>query len=258
MLIDFFGELGRRNRSLFWFGWLNVGLLFLALVMMMIDQTTIMGINAWIKPMKFAISITIYSWTFGWMLYYSQSTLANRLITLGLIVTMLVEIVLIYLQAFRGTTSHFNIHSAFDGIVFGVMGIFIGINTLVNFCTILLFFSSKVTVERSALWAWRFGLVLFFLGSLSGGWMVSQLAHTVGAMDGGPGLPLVNWSTTAGDIRAAHFITLHGLQAIPLAAWILRDHPTGVRWSMVFTIGYAALCIYLHLIAFLGIPVIRL
>ena len=37
---------------------------------MQVDDTTIMGINAWIKPIKFLISVAIYSWTMGWLLYY--------------------------------------------------------------------------------------------------------------------------------------------------------------------------------------------
>lgn len=254
-----FKELSQRDPGLYRFGLLNFGLFVLAMVMYLVDHTQVMGINAWIKPMKFALSISIYSWTYAWLLGYSEDQKANRLIRMGLIITMTAEIALIYLQAFRGTTSHFNIHTPFDGVIFGVMGFFIAINSLISLYTVVIFFGGNIRLSGASLWAWRSGLILFFLGGISGGWMVQHLAHTVGAPDGGPGLPFLNWSTLDGDIRPAHFVTLHALQCIPIAAFVLESvNPTTARrWTAVVIILYTVLSLYLHLLALKGIPVIQ-
>ncbi len=258
MLTEFFYELRARNKSLFWFGWLNVITLILAAFMFLIDDTIIMGINAWIKPMKFAISITIYAWTFAWLLRYLPDPKIRNFIARGIIICMTVENGLIYMQAFRGTTSHFNVHTAFDGMVFSTMGIFILINTFIVFYTVILFFSKKIALETTLLWAWRIGLLLFFLGGISGGIMSARLAHSVGTADGGTGLPLLNWSTVAGDIRSAHFIALHGLQIIPLTTLLFLkvSRQNAGTLVTVFTVIYCGVCLWLHWLAFNGLPFI--
>ena len=258
MVNEFVLELRKRSGPLFWFGVFNVFLLILAFIMFFIDPTLIKGINAWIKPMKFSVSITTYSWTFCWLMAYITKEKARKLIATGVIICMAVENILIYVQAFRGTTSHFNIHTALDGAIFSIMGIFIAINSVVILYTLFIFFSKDVHLEPVMLQAWRFGLILFFVGGISGGWMVGILSHTVGATDGGPGLPLLNWSTVAGDIRVAHFITLHGLQIIPLFAFFFiktSEKNAGILTS-IFSASYLVGCVFLHWMAYNGLPLV--
>jgi hypothetical protein len=257
-LNTFLRELRKRNAALYWFGWINIAMLALGLLMFFIDNTMITGLNAWIKPMKFSLSIAIYAWTFAWLLGYSPEKNKVTFITWTIIVCMVVENALIYMQAFRGVRSHFNVASAFDAGVFSTMGIFIIINSLAILYTIRLFFSRTIQIEPVMLWAWRAGLIFFFLGGISGGIMSARLAHTVGAPDGGEGLPFFNWSTIAGDVRMAHFFTLHGLQIIPIVAAIILSitRENAARLLTVFTFGYLALCLWMHWLALNGMALL--
>jgi hypothetical protein len=214
-------------------GWLNVALLLASIAVAPFDDRLVMGINPWIKPIKFEVSIVIYVWTVAWLLEYLPRP--QRLISWGVSVAMIVEIACIVLQAARGTTSHYNVSTPFDGAVFTVMGVFIVANTLL-LARLLWLFRLSVAMPRAILWGVRFGLVLLLMASTEGVVMLGNQAHTVGIADGGPGLPLVNWSTRAGDLRVAHFIGIHGLQILPLAGWLLES-----RWPRRAVAGVAAL-----------------
>ena len=75
--------------------------------------------------------------------------------------------------------------------------------------------------EPTLIAAIRNGIVIFLLGNAVGGYMLARGSHTVGAPDGGQGLPFTNWSTIGGDLRIAHFIAVHAIQIVPLFAYLL-------------------------------------
>jgi hypothetical protein len=248
-----------RNPLLSAVGWMHVALLIGALVALCFDQRLIMGVNAWIKPIKFCISAVFYLWTmallFGWLPAADAGRV--RWLSAGIALTMVAEIGCIFLQAARGTTSHYNTSSAFDGAVFSLMGGMIGLNTLLNVAALVLVWWHPLAVAPALAWGARLGLLLFIGGSALGGLMIGQRAHTVGAPDGGPGLPLLNWSTRAGDLRAAHFLGMHALQALPLLGWALTRVrlPAPALLTLVGAVGWAALTLLLLMWALRGRPV---
>ena len=215
---DFLTRLRRDNPALFWTGALNVALALLALTLLPFDHRVVTNLPVWIKPLKFALSIVAYAWTLGWLLARLPAPAQRgvRHLSGGVAASMAVEQAAIFGQAARGTTSHYNAATAFDGVLFGLMGLFIMINTLMTLWALYLAWRHRPRGAPGLVWGLRLGLLLFVAGSLIGGVMIHLNQHTVGAPDGGPGLPGLGWSTRAGDLRAAHFMGMHALQALPL------------------------------------------
>lgn len=216
-------ELSRRDPVLWVTGLVQLALAGAFVVGLAVDDRILLGVNPWLKPLKFAVSITIYVWTVAWLLgdVRAGAPALARVISLGTSAAMLVEIAGIALQSLRGTTSHFNERTPFDSAVFGLMGLMILLSTLLAAALLVLYFTVPTDLPPPYVWAVRLGLVLFLFGSTVGPMMVSRGAHAVGVPDGGPGLPFVNWSTKGGDLRVAHALGLHALQILPLAAWAL-------------------------------------
>ncbi|MBC7923561.1 MAG: hypothetical protein H7Z75_20995 [Ferruginibacter sp.] len=241
---------------------LLVGAVLLTLIPF--DSRQVMGINPWIKPVKFYLSSAVYLGTLAVLLPYLNAThpKAVRFVGWTAAAMLMAENVGITLQAARGVGSHFNVGSAFDGRLFSAMGVFILINTLVVIYATWLFFRTSPAIPRPYLWGIRLGLVLFLVGSAVGGMMIRLTSHNVGVAMGGHGLPFTNWSTRGGDLRIAHFIGLHALQVVPLAGYLVARYvkPAGSFRPVAYTVGIAAL--YTALTGFLfwqamnGVPLV--
>jgi hypothetical protein len=233
--------LHRANPVLSWTGWLNVALATLALALLLLDHRVVTGAPVWVKPLKFALSITAFAWTLGWLLadLPPAAQRAVQFISGGVAVSMAVEQAVIFTQAMRGTTSHYNVASALNGVLFGLMGVFILVNTLMTVWALFLVWRHPLHGPVGYVWGARLGLLLFLVGSVLGGMMIHHMQHTVGAPDGGPGLPGLGWSTRAGDLRIAHFLGMHALQVLPLLGWALSHWAP--RWAAPLTWTGAAL-----------------
>ncbi|GAB2792838.1 hypothetical protein HNQ93_003662 [Hymenobacter luteus] len=253
--------LHRVNPVLSGAGWLHAGLLLLALVLLLLDHRLVTGLPVWVKPAKFALSGLLYLWTLGWLLADLPAGVQKpvRRISRGVALSMVVEMVCITGQAARGTTSHYNIASGFNILVFNLMGVFILLNTVLTIWAVYLVWRHRPHGSADYVWGVRLGLLLFLVGSVLGGMMIHQNQHTVGAPDGGPGLPGLGWSTRAGDLRIAHFLGLHALQAVPLLGWVLgRTVPR--RAALLTWLGavlYAGEMVWLFMQALEGRPLVN-
>jgi len=233
-----------------------------SIVARFVDTREITGMNAWDKPLKFALSTIIYSVTWSWLI--GQLQRGRRIASIAgsvIAVSLLIELVIITGAAAAGTTSHFNVATALSTTLWVIMGVSIAVLWTATFvAATLLFFSRFGDTARGV--AVRSGAVIGLIGLALGFLMTIPTeaqdvgdggiagAHTVGMADGGPGLPILGWSTVAGDLRIPHFVGMHALQAIPIVLIaiellsrrivVLRD--VGVRTALVgvAAIGYLA------------------
>ncbi|WP_316847316.1 hypothetical protein [Pedobacter psychrodurus] len=248
-----FKRIKTASPALYYCGIGHLVLMVLMLLIVLFDHRQLMGINLWIKPMKFAISIAIYCLTWPLLLQYFPFERLKRRFANFTVFAMTFEMVAIATQAARGELSHYNVSGGYNALVFASMGIVIVSQTLFALYMGIVYFKVKaVSISPALLWAIRLGIVMAAVFSLEGGIMASRLAHTVGAADGGPGIPLFNWSTIAGDLRIAHFMGLHALQIVPL--FVLLTKVKTARPAIVFSVLYFVLISLLFYNAMLGRP----
>lgn len=237
-------ELYGRNSILFGVAGIHAGLLVVFVIGLMLDPRTVAGDPVWLKPAKFAGSIALFTTTIGWLAYHlpvPNRTL--RRVSLGIAVAALLEITLIGGQAARGVESHFNETTTFDTAIYMIMGVTILVMTVLVAWLLIRSWNQKFNVAPAFAWGIRFGIVLFVLGALEGGAMVTLGTNSVGS---GPAIPVLGW-VLSGDFRVAHFLGLHAFQVLPLVGYVASvggernrlQRPVHV--VTIVAVGYAAI-----------------
>jgi hypothetical protein len=224
----------------------SAGLLIASLALGLFDHRQVTGAPVWLKPAKFGASVAMTAPALAWILVQMPRT--RRLRAAGTVFAVVAgfELALITMQAARGVPSHFNNATRFDAAVFTIMGITISLLWLAELYVAVRAFRHRFA-SPARTWAIRLGLAGALASGATGFLMApptsQQLAsmragrptpslgaHTVGAPDGGPGLPVTHWSRTGGDLRVPHFLGLHALQVLPLLALFLeRKRRPGAR-----------------------------
>jgi hypothetical protein len=214
-------------------------LVFLATVAgILLDHRIITGAPAWLKPAKFALSVSVYCFTFVWLLGFVKNwPRLARFAANVTVVSFVVEMTVIVTQAARGTTSHFNFTTPLNAFLWLTMGGFIVVVWTMNLLLAILLLVERIP-DRPFAWSLRLGLLISLVGMAAGFFMVRPTpeqkqnmattgrpqivgAHSVGIADGGPGLPVLGWSTVGGDLRVGHFFGLHAMQLLPFLGWYI-------------------------------------
>jgi len=230
-------SVAREHRALAAFTGGMAVLAVVCLVGLALDPRQLGGQPIWAKPLKFSVSFVLYGATLAWMIsLVTAPATRRRARRAGAVVAAAgtVEMVAIVGQVLRGRASHFNVATALDTAVWAVMGTTIVVLWVATAGIGVLLLRER-TLAADTAWAVRLGLAVTLLGMATAflmtgatgaqiaaaqttGTMTTVGAHAVGVPDGGPGLPLVGWSTTGGDLRIGHFVGLHALQGLPLLA----------------------------------------
>lgn len=233
------------HRPLVLFGWSMVLLIPVALVGLLVDDRTLVNSPIWLKPLKFAVSLTIYAFTLAWLLtYLKKFQRVGWWAGTVLAAAGALEMVVIVGQVVRGRRSHFNFETPLDTALFSIMGSTIVVLWVTHAIVAILLWRTKI--ENAALsWSIRLGLVISFLG-LGVGFLMTQPkpgqaldggtlgSHTVGAPDGGAYMAITGWSTEHGDLRVAHFVGMHALQVLPVLIALL-GHRANAKLAWVLS-----------------------
>ncbi|MBM7841782.1 hypothetical protein [Herpetosiphon giganteus] len=249
--------------------------LVLALAGVIVDPREVLGQPVWMKSLKFAISFVFYAPTVLWMFSYVKiRPRLMRFVLDACAAALSIEIVLFIIQAVRGQAMHFNISTPFDTALWNIMSISIMLFYIINIIGFVVFLRQKPVADRAFMLSLKLGMGLmligFGLGFLmtnpsadqlktleAGGTLAAMGAHTVGAVDGGPGIALMGWSSEHGDLRIAHFIGIHGAQVLALVGWLLYTAKQRFSDKQRLTLIWGAAVAYLGLVASVTVQALR-
>ncbi|MEQ1954225.1 hypothetical protein [Mesorhizobium sp. CN2-181] len=187
-----------------------------------VDQRSFLGIEVWVKPLKFEAALVVYLFTLAFYARFLPAGIGERgwyrLYSSIVVFAIVAEMVWIGGAAFLGTASHFN-RGPIGGIFYSVMGLGAVILSTPPAVYAWLIARNSATgllpVVREAL---IIGLALTLpLTLVTAGTMAGMAGHAVGGsgLDTG-GFPVMGWVRDGGDLRVAHFFASHALHFIPL------------------------------------------
>ena len=236
---------------------LSVLLLIAILIWGQFDQRALDGVAVWVKPAKFALSFLVHFATLAIIVAcMSPENAPLRIVeAVGRVMAavFIAEMAYVIFQAAQAQHSHFNDTTSFHTAMFSLMGL--GAVVLIALPVVIAWCAKRNSAfgpaTQSGIW-WG-AIISFILTVIIGGYLGGNGSHFVGNQSNPElVLPFFGWSTEVGDLRPAHFLSLHALQVLPLIGlWADRtDQGIPIIWAAGFI--YSALTVALFIQALSG------
>jgi len=247
-----------------------VSIVFLAVgvAWSVVDTRQVVGAAVWMKPVKFALSFAIFFATIALVEARLSQTVRDgwllRIIGWVMAAAFLSEMAYMTYQAALAKPSHFNIGTPFHAFMYKVV-MASGAVALVLGAALIGVIAQR---DRSARIGdgLRTGIFLgfpltFVLTMVTAGYLSINGGHFVGLHpEGATVLPLLGWSGVTGDLRPAHFVAMHAMQALPLLGLWLDRRGVGspTRILLIGAALYGGLTMAVFAQALMGMPLVRL
>jgi hypothetical protein len=186
------------------------------------------GPVSWRKPIVFGLSFGVTLLTLTWFMSFLRPPRWVGWTVLGLFAFgSLGEVFLVSMQKWRGVASHFNEDTAFDSIVFSLMGMMVSMLVVLTVVVTVWAFV-HLDAPASLAIAIRLGLVLMLVSQAVGVHMIVEGGNTFG---------------DHGALKVPHAVTLHAVQVLPaLALLLLVGDLVERRRIRILAVGAAGYC----------------
>ena len=242
---------------------LSALLLIATLIWSQFDQRTLDGVPVWVKPVKFSVSFFVHFATLAIIVALMSPENAKLCIVAGvgwvLAAVYVAEMAYLIFQATQAQHSHFNDTTLFHSTMYSLMGV--GAVVLIALPIVIAWLTKGDIAfgpaTQSGIW-WG-AIISFVLTLIIGGYLGGNGSHFVGDQSNPElVLPFFGWSTEVGDLRPAHFLSLHALQVLPLIGLWADRTDQGITTIWIASFIYSALTVALFIQALFGQPLMRI
>ena len=186
------------------------------------------------KPTTFGLSFGLTLITIVWVSSFVKLRARTRTLLIGAFtLACALETTLVSLQAWRGVPSHFNVQTPIDARIAGSLAAGGAVLVIVILALAIASCRARRDVPLSMRVALRIAFVALFAAQIVGALMIATGMRLVFAGD-----PQAAYAT-GGTFKPAHAVAMHGIQLLPVLAWLLwhRNWPEQRRLMVVIATG---------------------